>query len=373
VGVIYVHADTSGLDSFCSTWLCLNPAQALATAGYAVQIMSVTDFVAKRPLDELIVVERLLWDGCEPSTFDSMPNGPVKSLLLEFAGLRVLETIEYAQSKGCKVIAVFDDHYEQYPEHAEFNGIRDKWLHGTISGRAMGFLPADDFKRGLGLVDAAMTPSRYLCDYYGRYARKMYYVHNRPTFSSAPWWSVVNTAPRPDGKLVLGWSGTAQHYHTWLDNKHLLGALVVLRDEIVLRGVIPPAIARIIDSYGIELEVLPPVPMDRFPDVVATYDVGICPLQGEYDQGRSWIKWLECSLMGKPVVASRLAGVYDECRGGYRVKDESVKEWVTALEWLTNADMRQVKAAEGLSWAWGQGWDENLAELLRVFVEVLHD
>ena len=370
MGITFVHANVHGVEEFCSTWLCLNPARSLGTAGYGVHYMSVKDFVEKKPLDEVIVVERVLWNGRERDSLKEVPEGPIKSVLSEFADLRVLDTIEYAQSKGCKVIAIFDDHYEAYPVHKSFNRPSELWRDGAVMGRSLGFVPLEDFRRGLALVDGVVTPSKFLCQHYGKYAKLMFHVHNRPLLSQ---WSTINSLPRDDGRLVVGWSGTAQHYHTWYKNEAVLGALSKLRDKIVLRGVIPMTVAKMMTGYGIDVEAVKPVAMDEFQNVVASYDIGICPLRGEYDKGRSWIKWLECSLMGKPVVASPLADAYAECRGGYVVKDDTLEEWIVSLSWLLNDDTRQAKAAEGLSWAWRQGLDENLDEWLMVFKAVRGD
>jgi len=357
--IIYAYADTPG-EGNCSNWLCAFPATALSKVGYDVTMMHVSTFANSPPEADIIVIERLLWNGMDSVKYDQMRPGPSK-LRAEAANLHVHDAIRACQDRGSKVIAVFDDHYMAYPSGPGFDMVQDKWLNGT----GIGFVPIEHFLTGLGLVDAVMVPSRFLAERYGKYARRMYYVHNRPDLRLYP---ALDKPPRI-GRMRVGWSGTIQHYVSWKGND-ILDALHELRDIIIVCGIIDTSVADMLRGRDIPVERHPLVKIEDFHTIVAGYDIGICPLNGEYDRARSWIKWLECSLMGRPVVAQD-NGVYDECVGGFRVSDAD--GWYNAIRSLFDDNIYSDMSAAGRAWAWQQGWDTNLDELLTVFREVVDD
>ncbi|NIQ88677.1 MAG: glycosyltransferase family 4 protein [Deltaproteobacteria bacterium] len=361
--IVYAFADHPGEGS-CSDWLCRFPANALYKAGYDVSLIHVSQFVEKPPDADIIVVERILWNGVDSVRFDHLPDGPTKAGLMYWADMKVLDSISDCQANGAKVIAVFDDHFEAYPDtHEQF---RSRWLEGIFDGNYIGFVPIEQFKEGLGLVDAVMVPSKFLAQHYGKYASRMYRIHNRPNLSLFP----IMQNDRAPRRLVVGWAGTSQHETSWRDSG-IFYALDSLRDKIVLVGHFPDTIKVMLDKYRIPHQHGAWVEYTRFPQVVAAYDVGICPLAGEFDKGRSWIKWLECSLMGKPVIAQDHAGVYDECVGGFIVSDPM--DWIESLRRLMDDDTYYRMSLDGLAWSWQQGWDGNLREITDIFEEVLGD
>ena len=361
--IVYAYADRPG-EGACSDWLCSFPARALSKVGHDVSLIHVSEFVDTQPRADIIVVERLLWNGADPVIFDDMPDGPTKSGLLYFANLRVTDAIVSCQGQGAKVIAVFDDHFEAYPDsHPRFGG---RWLRGLYEGVYMGYIPIEHFKECLSVVDAAMVPSAFLAEHYGKYARRMYRIHNRPDLALYP--TVQNdNAPR---RFVVGWAGTSQHEASWRDS-NIITALSVFKDAIVLSGHFPAGIRKMLDEANISYMHNDWVDYDMFPMIVASYDIGICPLAGEFDKGRSWIKWLECSLMGKPVVAQDYAGVYSECQGGLLAKTED--DWVEGISAFMDGNNYRTASNKGLAWAWQQGWDSNLSEITDIFEEVLRD
>jgi glycosyltransferase involved in cell wall biosynthesis len=339
--------------------------------GYRVGLIPIDEFVAGSVEADLYIVERLLWNGCDPVRFDGMPDGPAKRRLLYAANLKVLDRIAEVQSRGAKVAAIFDDHYEAYPRDTELDPMRggaSLWLDGMMDGVDVGFRPMEDFRHGLGMVDAIFSPSPFLLHYYAPDSPKAHVVHNRPLLDM---WQDQQSA-LPEDRVRIGWSGTAAHVVSWRDHP-ALDALGRLKDKIVVIGATSSnEIISLLKGRGVEYRNAGTVSFERFPDVVYGYDIGISPLQGEFDKGRSWIKWLECSLAGKPVVASDHAGVYKMCEGGYQVRD--AYEWHAALEHLIeDYTTRHLLSAAGRSWAWQQGWDQNLSELTDAFEAILHD
>jgi glycosyltransferase involved in cell wall biosynthesis len=266
---------------------------------------------------------------------------------------------------------VFDDHYAAYPRDTELNPDRGGaalWLDGMMDSTDVGFRPLDDFERGLELVDAILSPSPYLLQYYAPESSKAHVVPNRPLLDM---WQDQQYAP-PSDMVRIGWSGTAAHVVSWRGHP-VLDALERLKDRVVVVGsTSSKEIVSLIEERGVAYRNVGTVSFERFPGVVYGYDIGICPLQGEFDKGRSWIKWLECSLAGKPVVASDHAGVYEMCQGGYRVNDGA--DWYAALEHLIEDQVSyHLLSALGRSWAWQQGWDEHIGDLVATLETVLDD
>lgn len=363
--IVYAYADHPG-EGNCSNWLCAFPATALSRAGHDARMIHISEFVADPPSADIVVVERVLWNGYE---LGAVLPGPSKDNLSYWAGMRCLDAIEDCQQLGSKVIAIFDDHYDAFPEDIPGTGdVASKWLHGIIDRYETGAVPIDEFKEGLGIVDAVMVPSEFLADYYGQYVRsgKMFRIHNRPDLSL---FDVMGNAYIYE-KLAVGWSGTANHLASWRGSP-VLDALETLRDHVMVVGIFSKEIEGLITDRGIDCVRMKNVNIDKFPRVVASYDIGICPLVGEFDRGRSWIKWLECSLMGKPVVAQNHSGVYDECYGGFIV--DTADQWAKSIALLSNNDAYTKLSQMGRAWAWQQGWDENLKELTDIFEEVLGD
>lgn len=364
--IMYVYADNAADKFYCSNWLCAFPAHALDRAGYNVGMISVDEFVHKDYDADLFIVERLLWNGTSVIS-DEIPNGLTRRKIERFAKLRVIDKIWETKERGRKVAAIFDDHYEAYPRDTEVFEGAELWLDGMLGGYPLGFTPINDFKIGLNVVDAVFSPSRYLLEHYVEDLGKAFLVRNRPILDM---WQ--NPEPHLTSHPIrVGWSGTSQHLVSWRDNP-ILDALEKLKDEIVLVGATSSRrIAELLRSRGVTFDNSGTVQFNDFPGVVDSYDIGVCPLATEYDKGRSWIKWLECSLVGVPVVAEDF-GVYDECQGGYLVDSE--KSWYIALARLTDDEAeRRRLSMEGRRWAWQQGWDENLQELIEIFDRVIND
>lgn len=369
--ILYVYADNPLERFYCSNWLCSFPAFALDRAGYRVGLVPIDEFLEGKIEADLYIVERLLWNGCDPVIYDGLPDGPAKRRLLRAASMRVLDRIAEVQSQGAKVAAIFDDHYEAYPRDTELNpkrGGATLWLDGMMDGVDVGFRPMADFKRGLEMVDAVFSPSLYLLGYYAPRHAKAFVMPNRPLLDM---WQNQQQSP-PGDKVRIGWSGTAAHVVTWRGHP-ILDALEALKDRIVVQGATSSKeVVSLIEERGVEYRNAGTVPFERFPSVVYSYDIGICPLQGDFDKGRSWIKWLECSLAGKPVVADDHIGQYNDCKGGYLVT--GTFEWQTALEHLIEDEISyHALSMQGRVWAWQQGWDQNLKELTDIFEVVLND
>lgn len=154
------------------------------------------------------------------------------------------------------------------------------------------------FLQTIKIADIVTTTTEYL-------AEKLRKINPRvivcPNCYDPLWFNVKQRTH--DGPLRIGWMGGANH----VDDLRLVApALKRLKEkyqiEIVTRGD-----NRVKDIWGIETEVYPTVPIQYYPEAVASMamDIGICPLiDNEFNRCKSNIKFVEFSLLGIPTVCS---------------------------------------------------------------------
>jgi hypothetical protein len=90
----------------------------------------------------------------------------------------------------------------------------------------------------------------------------------------------------------------------------------------------------------------PGVPPGDWPKVVKSFDIGVAPLSGIYDQHRSWIKGVEYALAGVPWVGIEGA-TYDDLADWPTATliPEGAEFWEAALEdCISNIEERQQQA-----------------------------
>lgn len=158
------------------------------------------------------------------------------------------------------------------------------------------------------LVDLVTVTTPYLGQRYAEHGRVEVLPNSLPALAhdaTSPEWSMRGEVdPRP----ALGWSGFAATHP---------GDLPVVGDavELVLAER-PDVIVRVIgDARGVQqawgvpedrVEVVPPQPIGRpYLQALSSIDVGLVPLQdSRFNRGKSWLKAMEFTASGVPVVAS---------------------------------------------------------------------
>lgn len=354
--ILFVAADTPEERS-TSVWLCEIPAAAINRAGrgkHSARVIHRDQFVQNQyDMDwpDILVVERLLIHG-------------------------VNQRIRECQARGKKVMARFDDAFHLMPAYIQSHWLwRRSIVTGHKDGRPVGFKMQqsmlNQFREGLGICDAASTPSRLLCQDYERYAQKMYYIPNFPDLGNPAW-----TAPKPQHEgIIIGWGGGGTHKQSIRDSNILTALQLICRDfeqvNIMICGNEPYAKEKL-------AEMLPKgrlitkdwVPTEQWPSVVANFDIGLAPLAGTYDDRRSWIKVLDYAILGVPFVCTD-APPYKGCQGGIRVKNKA-KSWYRALKTLiTKPSKVEMLTNVGKAWAWKTGVDQHISSYLNIFEEIL--
>ena len=176
MNILFCEADEER-ELSTSVVLCRTPAKAINRGGrgkHQARVVHRNEFL-NSPVDtwpDLVVFERLLVTP-------------------------IIEKIKEYKSAGMPTIVRFDDAYHLLPSYISSSVLwRRSIILGEKDGRPVGFKMQQSmlkqFREGLGICDAASTPSRLLCQDYERYAKKMYYIPNFPDLGNPAW-----TAPKP--------------------------------------------------------------------------------------------------------------------------------------------------------------------------------
>lgn len=272
----------------------------------------------------------------------------------------------------------WDDHYAAMPEYYKMG--HDFWRKNEIMTavpqlqQGVHISPTTtptpvlaQMREVIENARAISSPSRYLLEYYGKavHSSKRIYIPNR---HDAQWavWQQPALYQHP-GEIWIGWGGSYAHLESW----QYSGIIPALREitasredvRIAIAGHAPHIIAAIRDG-GIPPQVihsLPFVKHDMWPRVVKSFDIGVAPLAGEYDKGRSWIKCLEYAQCGVPWAASDHQGVYDGCRGGYTVNN-TAEGWRQALHEMVVDQGLWVPDPYATAWAENESLDHHVDE-----------
>ena len=117
-----------------------------------------------------------------------------------------------------------------------------------------------------------------------------------------------------------------------------------------------------------------PVPLGAYPHALSRLSVGICPLSDtRFNEGKSWLKMLELSAVGVPVIASPRAEYRRMHDMGVGLLADTPRNWYRhALELMTNEARRTELGEAGRdavrhltieanAWRWWEAWSEALA------------
>lgn len=323
MNIVYISADNPH-EWNSSEWRCAAPARAINRGrGAHADVVDVrawltgsADAVCEGA--DLIIVQRVLL-------------GPVLNALLHW------------KARGKTVMAEFDDAYDRMPDS---NPAYAFWHRGWArkpdgSQEEIDPTPITQFAWGLALCDAASMPSRVLA---------ADWAHVVPTVVVPNWIDLRmyrQTDGRTDGQtdgpsvrppvrpsvLRIGWGGSLSHLHSFTDSGVLKALERVCRARPQVHVVIHGADGRIVDALRLPRHQKlhrPWVPYARWPAQLAEIEIGIAPLEGAYDQRRSWIKALEYLALGIPWIASQ-GPVYEDLGRFGTLVPNSALAWEHAL------------------------------------------
>ena len=265
------------------------------------------------------------------SYYDAPWTAMPETVILERLASR--EMMLKLRSAGVKrIIVTFDDLYAKLPP-------------GSAS------LPFwkkhhPNFVRSLEEADLVIVPSQNLADYYVKRCKEIRVV---PNYHDPELW-LFTPEEKPPDTLAIGWGGSMTHAQTW-QNPGLLAALAfVLKDNAQARLHVNSHPAHEpLERAGIPHLVYPWCAFADWPKRVASFDIGIAPLTGEYDKARSNLKVVEYGLAGIPWVASA-GGEYEKAKGGMLYTNfQDMREAMQFL--IDNPEVRTKLGEEGKRWA----------------------
>jgi len=358
MNIVFVYADNDQ-EWNSSEWRCVIPAQAIdRDPDHQANLLAIADFANRTPeadqlcsQADLIVVERNLF-------------GPVLTAIMHWK----------AQGKG--VIATFDDAYHLLPED---NLSHDFWMNGECKKKQNGSVvkeyidppPIIQFKWGLRMVDGAVVASQKLVEDWEEFTD----VRHMPMFLDLDRYRDLPDKDPEDDNVVIGWSGSLSHLHSFSN-----GIITALEHVARARPQVKLKIGndrRIYDKLNVpegQKELTPWVPYEEWPEILASYDIGLAPMEGDYDARRSWVKVLEYMAVKVPWVASRCPA-YEELKG-YGVLLKNTKQtWEENLRSIVDELDKYKKHAAGRAYDFSisQNAVNNTDKMINLFTSIMNN
>jgi predicted protein tyrosine phosphatase len=354
IKVLYVWSDQAS-EFNCSYHRVYVPVYGLRRAGIPVEMCYIDHWINHEPeavrkaeWADLIVLQRNLF-------------GP--------AFLAVTEWV----AKGKKVVLDLDDSYE-FMSHGTGSPSAEFWLDGLVlqadgTKARIAPLPFDSLRWGAKICGAVSSPSKVICGDWQKYANT-YFV---PNYYDPKAYARRAVSKEP-GVVYIGWGGSAGHVMSF-NNSGAGDAITQIVKEFKQVKVIIIGDARIQKSILKTMSPSRRVPLDFVPNAIwpkllSYMDIGIVPLNGEYDRRRSFLKSMEYTEMGIPWVGTEMEP--NQFIESGRLVKNTVKDWYEALkEYITHlADYKaEIAKNQVLARAWQI--DENIDNLMQTWQRAL--
>lgn len=255
--------------------------------------------------------------------------GPADLIIFQrnLAWQEALDAVSYWQGMGKPVVVDMDDAYQMLPwsnPAKPFWHLKDGGEHLEILVKAM------------SMSDGLISPNRLLLNDWSHCTRG-YYLQN---YAEKSWWENIPSKKELQfrrglsNRIVIGWGGSVSHYDSWWGSGIREAAARVCARHPEVLWLICGNDYRIFEQLPVpasQKHFQPGVPPNIWPQIVNSFDIGVAPLYGLYDQRRSWIKGMEYALAGIPWVATQGEPYRDIADLGILVEND-VNVWEYALE-----------------------------------------
>ena len=338
--VLYVYADTPQ-EWNCSEWNCIIPAKSInKTENHTAKTLFINDFVKNseetqemcREAD-IIMVERNYFGD-------------------------TLTIMQYWKVRNKAIGAIFDDAYDiMHPKNISYNF----WTHGEIKYKQSpegeektGFMkpkPIEQFRWGLSMVKGVQVPSVNLAKDWSKYG-PTYYVHN--FLDMDKYLNIEPLYPKENkDEIIIGWCGSMSHYASFYDSGVLQGLRRITKKYPQVKVIISGD-KRIFDLLEVKNKMYQPfVPANQWTPLLKTMDIGLCPLAGEYDKRRSWIKALEWMALKVPFIATNYP-TYNELHDYGMMTENGYKNWEESISKMIEEYPKYKELAETKSFEFAQ-------------------
>lgn len=304
----------------------------------------------------------------------------------------VLASMDYWRALG-KIVTIdliLDDHYPGLPPS---NPAHPFWILNKAG------LPTDPVAalcEAMKHADALISPSKIILKDY----EHLIPGYHLPNYPRRAWYENVTPKPygvsdiefgysqdangqvtfggreRPDSKdwIVFGWGGSISHVDSWVYSGAIEALARIFQEYPNARLKFCGHEGRIdylLNNFGDKVIRQQGVRPEHWPYVVASFDVGLAPLdmrpvpsntgkEGEvkweggdysYDERRSWLKGVEYLCAGVPWLATKCATYIDLERHGVLVENGE-ESWYKAMkDMVVNIKSRKILAADKKRWA----------------------
>ena len=355
--ITYIHS-TQPEDQFRVQLRCRNFAGAINRMGWhAANLLDLDSFIqnereAQRICDgsDMLVVHRYL---CGP----------------------VLQAIEYWKARDKKIIVDFDQAIDrltpEIPEHS-FWAKKSAFEHGPAGqiclGNPINSTPLEQFKWGLGLIDAAIVPSTRLVIDWSTFTE----VYEVPDY--------LNTDQYPASKQLHEnevWIGLANNTRiASMRNTGLLSALEnICRNRPQVKLVLCDSqydADRMANIPSSQVVLYSPHVFEQWADILLKLDLGLVPLHGDYDQRRGRINLLEFMISKTPWIASNQSCFRELSRYGKLVPNVASDWESVVMKAVDNVDTLKKRAGgEPFLFALSQDINENIEKVLKLYTHIL--
>lgn len=285
---------------------------------------------------------------------------------------QALDVAMYFQGMGKPIAVDLDDAYPILPWS---NPAHKFWIENVHN---LDPNPIVMLEKGLQSLNGLIAPNRNLLADWA-HVTKGYYL---PNFARSEWWTDLPTRDEQKTKLglaerlVIGWGGSVSHYDSWWGSGIREAATIICRNHPEVVWLICGNDKRIYDQLPVpwaNKRFQVGVPPQEWPKIVKTFDIGVAPLFGMYDQRRSWIKGLEYTLASVPWCGTEGEPYKDIAQMGALIQN-SPQNWENILEVMVLNVKALQQAAEANVPVARQWFIENqIGTYERVYGEIIGD
>lgn len=355
--ITYIHS-TSPADALRVQLRCRNFADAINRIGWhSANLLDLDSFLQNTPkaqglcaASDLLVIHRYFYGS-------------------------VLQAVEYWKARGKKVIVDFDQAINYLPPelHSHSFWEEDTPLQrssetGVSQQHECVSNPLEQFKWGLGLIDAAVVSSMRLVVDWSPFAN-VYEIPDYLNIDQYPAFKQVHE------KILIGLTNGIRT--TSINNSGLLKALKNVccdRSDVQVIWIGEEGEAGCLaDIPSSQLLIQPSTLLDEWANILLRLDLGLIPIYGDYDLRSSRITLLEFMISKTPWIASTHSSLREFSHYGKLIENSS-SVWETAiLHAVDHLELFQRKAAaEPFLFALSQDVNQNIDKVLKLFTYILN-
>lgn len=350
--VTFVYSDGPQVYN-SSHWRSVIPYHAFnRTRRHSANLLGIAEFTAHPPIAEaqcadadVIVIQR----GAMAPAFD---------------------VVEHWQQRGKIVLADLDDGYLQiektHPGWAFWNIGLERAENGQVV--QLEHPPILELAEGLRRVQGLVSPNKLvLADWKEKVGVPGAFLPNYPDLRDYQARRTRSLAD--DGTTWVAWGGSASHLTSFTDSGIFYALARVLASRPTTRFVFIGSDQRILDAVPLregQKQHFNWRPFGEWPKLLVNFDIGLIPLAGEFDARRSFLKPMECSLLGVPWIASK-SPAYEGLEDYGVFVDNTPAAWADALTDLLTHGPDPNRLRRARKWAASLDIDDHVDTMATIY------